>query len=135
MRKLMHKAMLLGLGVAFALPSFAQGADDKAIATLEVNKGVVMTSRGGEYAAAASGQQLFSEERVMVTEGGSATVTYNDNCKRTYDKPGVYKLDDNCKAVAAFDGGARVAFIAGGIIAIGVVAHNINDNHKKPISR
>ncbi len=50
MGKLALNAMVLCMSAAFVLPAFAQGGNqDKPIATLTVNKGVVMTSTGGEY--------------------------------------------------------------------------------------
>lgn len=137
MGKLALGAIALCISAAFVLPAFAQGGDkDKPVATLEVNKGVVMTSQGGEYLKGNTGQQLFSDERLMVTQDGSATVVYSDHCKRTYDTPGVYKIDANCKGAVWFNSAGVVAGIASGVIAIGVIAHNINDHgHNEPISR
>ncbi len=136
MSNLARKIKLCCLGAVFALPAFAQGEkQDKVVATLQLDKGVVMTSTGGEYASGTQGQELHSGERLMVTQDGAATVVYNDHCKRTYDKPGVYKIEDDCKAAVWITGGEAAAAIVGGVVAVGVVAHNIHDKNKQPISR
>jgi hypothetical protein len=135
MSNFLQKAVVLCIGMALVLPAFAQGDDkDKAVAKLEVNKGVIMTSRGGEYVTGASGEELFKEERIMVTQDASATVVFNDHCKRTYDEPGVYKIDADCKIVAWW-GGGTAALIVAGAVGVGVIANNIGNDNNPPISR
>ena len=53
------------------LPAFAQ----QAVGTLQVN-GTVMTSTGGEFAAAADGQSVTEGTRLMVGENSSASITF-----------------------------------------------------------
>ena len=115
------------------LLALAQPADpdkEKVVATLEVDKGVIMTSTGGEFAKANTGEKLIKEERLMVAKDSSATVVYDDHCKKTYDEPGVYKIDANCKVVAWWGVGAAIAVAA----AVGVVVNN-NGKKKPPKSK
>lgn len=137
MSKFALKAVALGIAMALLMPAYAQqgGQDKNAVATLQVNKGVVMTSTGGEFASGVTGQELVTDERLMVTKDSSATVVYNDHCKRTYDDPGVYKIDANCKAAAWLFGGSatEVAIIAGGVIG-GIIIYN-HGHHHHPMSR
>lgn len=116
-------------------------------ATLEVERGVVMTSSGGEFVTASNGQSLRAGERVMVTKDGAATVVFG-SCRRTYDRPGVYTVGEGCDALAGagsggtggFSGagtGGTAAFVAATAVAAGVIAHNINTDAdvEAPISR
>ncbi|HEY6941833.1 hypothetical protein [Dokdonella sp.] len=133
--------------VAVLIAGAATAALAQDAATLEVQRGVVMTSRGGEFATAHSGQSLRAGERVMVTKDGAATIVFG-NCRRTYDRPGVYTVGEGCDALAAgttagaggFGGagtGGTAAFVAATAVAAGVIAHNINTDAEPeaPISR
>ncbi|HEU4662459.1 MAG TPA: hypothetical protein VFS55_00365 [Dokdonella sp.] len=135
-----HAVALLVAGAATA--AFAQDA-----ATLEVERGVVMTSSGGEFVTAHSGQSLRAGERVMVTKDGAATIVFG-SCRHTYEQPGVYTVGEGCEALAAgatsgssgFSGagtGGTVAFVAATAVAAGVIAHNIDADAdvEVPISR
>jgi hypothetical protein len=134
MNKLTSKTLLCSALALLSLAAVAQPGDqDKTVAKLEVNKGVVMTSTGGEFVTANTGENLIKDERLMVSKDSSATVVYNDHCKRTYDEPGVYKIDADCKAVAWWGTGATVAAIAAAVV-VGVVVNN-NNNNNPPISR
>jgi hypothetical protein len=131
MSKLTLNTILIGVLASFSLAALAQPGDqDKAVAKLRVDKGVVMTSKGGEFATAGTGEGLIKDERLMVSKESSATVIYNDHCERTYSDPGVYKIDAECKVAAVWGTGATVAVIAGAV-AVGVVVDN-NNKHKKP---
>ncbi len=118
---------------ALSLPVYAQGDQDKTVATLQVNKGLVMTSTGGEFVSATTGETLIKDERLMISKDSSATVVFNDHCRRTYDEPGVYKIDPDCKAAAVWGGGATAAaIIAGGVVA-GIIIDKSHHHH--PVSR
>jgi hypothetical protein len=126
---------LAAAGMAwFARDASAQG---EAVATLQVDKGVVMVSTGGDYVSAPSGLPLASGTRVMITDG-AATVRYGNGCTRTLSTPGVYTVNAVCDPAAA--GGwstpGVVAAVVAGAVATGVVVHNItHDEHPRPISR
>ena len=140
-------AVVVGLTASASLPALAE---DVPVATLQVGKGVVMTSAGGEFTTAHSGQSLVVNERVMVSKDAVATVIYNaDNCQQSYRDPGVYTIAKSCRAADIGAGatsssssgapgvGGNVAFIAASAAAAGLIAHNINDdnNNEQPISR
>jgi hypothetical protein len=58
-----------------------------------------MTSTGGEFASASSGEGVQAGERLMVSEGGSATVDFTNGAVVNYTAPGVYTV--NLPAVGA----------------------------------
>lgn len=118
-------ASLLIASLALAASATALAADGDA--TLLVDRGSVMTSQGGEFATAQSGQLLASGDRLMVTEGSAATVVYANDCRRQYATPGVYVIEEDCQlAAAAMRNGADGATTAGvdwpaaGMVAAGV---------------
>lgn len=119
-------ASLLIASLALTASANALAAD--ADATLLVDRGSVMTSQGGEFATAQSGQLLASGDRLMVTEGSAATVVYANECRRQYTTPGVYVIEEDCQLVAAAmrNGAANGATGAGvdwpavGMVAAGV---------------
>ena len=92
-------ASLLIASLALTASATALAADGDA--TLLVDRGSIMTSQGGEFATAQSGQVLASGERLMVTEGSAATVIYANDCRRQFSTPGVYVIKEDCQLVAA----------------------------------
>ncbi|MHB8474460.1 MAG: hypothetical protein ACYDC8_16740 [Gammaproteobacteria bacterium] len=139
MNKSGSNAFLLVVVVALSLPAYAQQGESAPVqvATLHLDKGVVMTSTGGEFVSSGTGQQLNTGERLMVTKDSSATVVYSNHCRRTYDTPGVYTIEADCKAAVALGGAGTTAAIVVGAVAAGVFVNNINDsgNNSQPISR
>ena len=93
-------AALLAAAAAFATPAFAQ---EPVSATLQVESGSIMTSAGGEYASASSGQSLAAGQKVMVNAGSSGFLTYGNGCKIKLDQPGIYTVPSQCNAVAGSD--------------------------------
>jgi hypothetical protein len=85
LRALLAAALLAGVGIA---PAFAQNV----IGTLHVNGGTVMTSSGEEFTTAGDNQPLQSGDRIMVSEGGSASITYSNGVVVNYTEPGVYTV-------------------------------------------
>jgi hypothetical protein len=86
--KTLAKVVLATAVAALSLPAFAQDT----IGTLTVNSGTVMTSNGGEFASATTGAGIESGERLMVSEGGSATVNFTNGAVVNYTAPGVYTV-------------------------------------------
>ena len=135
-------SMLLRCAKTFAFSAFcavgahAQGGDSDVIATLQINKGVVMTSTGNEYVSGFSGKTLVKAERVMIAQDGAATITYSNGCKRDLDTPGVYPVDGVCSA-GAWSAPAVAALVVAGAVAVKVIVDNAgnNDNTQNPISR
>lgn len=128
-------AVVLAASVAFAAPAFAQ---DNGSVTLKVDSGSVMTSNGGDYATAASGQSLASGDKVMVNENSSATLTYGNGCKMQLTQPGVYTVPAQCNAVAGNtsggSSGANAGIIAGTAAVIGAVINNEDNTPNGPLS-
>jgi hypothetical protein len=123
---------------AIAAPAYAQ----EAIGTLTVQQGTVMTSTGGEFASAASGEGIQAGERIMVGEGGSASVTFTNGAVVNYTAPGVYvvQLPVVGTPVASAGGAgtaATVGIIAGAAIlgAAAVEANGDNVEPDHPVSR
>ena len=106
----------LAVAVTLALAASAASAADGDI-TLRVDRGSIMTSTGGEFASAQSGKVLIEGERMMVTEGASATVFYDRDCRREYTAPGVYEIERDCKRAVAMVG---TDWLSAGKIALGV---------------
>ncbi len=96
---------------------FTASAQDTAHATLRVDSGRVMTSQGGEFATARSGQLVAAGNRLMVAENSAATVIFSDNCQRQYSAPGVYAIERECERGAALVG---TDWPSAGKIALGV---------------
>ena len=115
------------------LPAFAQ----QAVGTLQVN-GTVMTSTGGEFAAAADGQSVTEGTRLMVGENSSASITFPNGAVVNFTQPGVYTI--NMPAAGSLASGvtynassliaANAAFItfAATIVAAGVASSAMDDD-------
>lgn len=110
------------------LPAFAQ----QAVGTLQVN-GTVMTSTGGEFAAAADGQSVTEGTRLMVGENSSASITFPNGAVVNFTQPGVYTI--NMPAAGTLASGAtynasNLAFItfAATIAAAGVASSVLDDD-------
>lgn len=117
-------AVLLVAAAVFATPAVAQ---DAVSATLQVESGSVMTSTGGEYASANSGQSLAAGQKVMVNAGSSGFLAYGNGCKIKLDQPGVYTVPSSCNAVPGKAGGSST--MNAGIIAISaLVAAGLIEN-------
>lgn len=50
------------------------------VATLNVNDGSVLVNQGKQFVTAQAGQILATGDRVMVMEGGNASIKYADGC-------------------------------------------------------
>ncbi|TAK39890.1 MAG: hypothetical protein EPO30_01655 [Lysobacteraceae bacterium] len=119
------------------LPAFAQ----QPTATLTFN-GTVMTSSGGEFVAAASGQQVAYGTRVMVSEGSTATLTYPNGAVVNLTQPGVYTVSAAGGALAVTQGSAAAANammigVAAVIAAAGIASSALDDDEDLlvPVSR
>ena len=140
MTKLVSGILCVALGVALTLPAYAQSAATPAdhqqnIGAVNKLTGSVMLSnqQTGAFAPAALSENVVSGQRLMVASNSSSTIKYNNGCEQTFDKAGVYELDESaCKAVLWPVGGKIVyAAMTGGLI-YGII-HNAN-NHRTPIS-
>lgn len=135
MIKLTSKFVAFALTVVLAAPAMAaqssssstdQRTEKDEIATLNVDSGVIMISNGGPFVSAATGQRLFEDTRVMVSTDSKAVIDFDNGCDQTFEDPGVYNLDKNCKAVAWWGGTTGAAIAAA--ISFGVVGTYILTN-------
>ena len=135
----MNKFASLFVAVSFALGVSAAAAAAEPDATLTVDSGTVMTSQGGDFVPAQSGQALNTGDRLMVTEKSVATVRYDNDCQRQYSVPGVYVVEKDCeKAVAADDDMTNWTMVSAIAIGAAVVAATVSgggDDDDTPVSR
>src|SRR3546814_16589845 len=81
------------LALAIAVISLiAPAMTQEVIGILTVNNGTVMTSTGGEFVSAATGEAIEAGEQIMVSEGGSASVTFSHGVVSHFPTPGVHPL-------------------------------------------
>lgn len=125
-------ALAVAAITAIAAPAYAQ----EAIGTLTVQQGTIMTSNGGEFASASSGEAVQAGERIMVGEGGSASVTFANGAVVNYTAPGVYTVQMPVAGVpVASSGGMSTAATAGiivGTAALGAAAVEASGDTVEP---
>ncbi|MCL6618312.1 hypothetical protein [Thermomonas hydrothermalis] len=129
-------APLFAFAVAVSAPAFAQQQNDSIV--LQLNAGSAMTSRGGDFMTANSGQPVAAGDKVMVNAGSAVTLVYKNGCKMELRQPGVYTVPADCKVAGwANNGGvsgANAAIIAG-VAALGAaVLTNEKDAPVGPLS-
>ncbi|SFN31936.1 hypothetical protein [Dokdonella immobilis] len=115
------------------------------VAEVRTDGGVVMVSNGGPFQTAVPGQRVDAKARLMVSKESAATVIYDDGCKQTYDKPGVYPINETCVlppppvAAAGSSAGAPKWLIGTGVaIGLYAIVDSLNDNDNNdqlPVSR
>lgn len=127
--------LCIAASLALATPLLASAAEDASV-TLRVDRGSVMASQGGEFVSAHSGQLLVAGERLMVSEGAIATLTYDDNCTREYSAPGVYVIEASCvKAAVLGTDWAGAAKVAAGVAVGAALLHGMEQTDAPPVSR
>jgi len=126
-------SLLFAASILFlAIPAAA--ADQDPAATLRVDQGSVMTSQGGEFATAQSGQGVVAGERLMLAEDSVATLAYADGCQRQFSAPGVYVVEAECRKDTAVAWG-DAAKVAGGVAIGAAVLANMDETDPPPVSR
>ena len=118
------------LATAVATPTFAQ---DRVI-WLQVDRGTVMTSDGGDFATASTGKLLAYGQRIVVTDGAVARVVYVDpdgdnRCVMEFGSPNVYVVDATCHRVAAMtpDNGMAVGNILSSTAVAAAILANMDE--------
>jgi len=97
-------------------------ADD--LATLRVERGAAMTSSGGDFVTANTGEAVVEGERLMVSENSVVTVVYSNDCERRYDTPGVYRIEPDCDRAVVSGMGWKGTAIIGAVAVAAVVLAN-----------
>lgn len=140
MRKL--ASALITASVALAAPVFAQGPVQNQNIILKVDAGSVLTSTGGEFVSANSGQQVMIGEKLLINTGSNARLVYDrgnneptDDCVIDFRKPGVYNVPTDCKMAVAWTGGGtsqvgNAAIIVGTGLVLAALIGNSSDNNK-----
>ena len=120
------RRLLPALLLACAFPALAQdsAASDQTVAILQIKSGQAALSTGGEFAPVASGQRVEPGYRVMLMEGDSVRLVYDNDCDVTYNQPGVYTVEHDCTPVAAMARGNTgvIAGVVAGAVLIGAAA-------------
>src|SRR3546814_160509 len=82
-----------------------------------------MTSTGGEFVSAATGEAIEAGEQIMVSEGGSASVTFSNGVVTNFTTPGVHTISGIPAATAgATAGSVGTAAGASAAATAGVIA-------------
>lgn len=69
----------IAAAIALSLLATSAVAADS-VATLSSQEGTVLVNQGEEFVTASDAQGLLAGDRVMVMEGGNATITFADGC-------------------------------------------------------
>lgn len=134
-------AMAASLSLATAAAQDAADPPAPPDITLQVDAPDVMTSSGGEFATAASGDSLAPGFRVMVAEGGAARLQYGNDCEVILAEPGVHTVSDECDrglAAPVERGTVSTGVIVGSaaaVIAIGAAVGGGSSSTPPPVSR
>lgn len=119
-------------GLAHAQDAVPPDKQDE-IATLRIDRGAAMTSRGGEFANAVTGQRLIEDERIMVPEGAQVTVIYDNKCREEHDDPGVYEVEHARCAIVWWDWHAAGIITGAALIGAGILANMGDDDGRRPV--
>ena len=94
-------------------------------ATFDSVNGRVTASSGGGFQQVASGTQVQPGQRVNVSQGGSARITYDNGCTLVLDQPGLYDVptDPNCAGGAPGFSPAQIAIGAAVAVGVGVIIY------------
>lgn len=114
---------------------YAQQAQENI--TLRVKNGMVMTSAGGEFVTAQSGQALVGGEKLSVSGGTYAQVVYDrgtadtsDDCVIEFKNSGVYEVPGDCKPAGSWEAGSNGVnkwIVAGVAVGLGLELGNGNN--------
>lgn len=139
----MYKPTCLALA-AIALtvaPAFAPALAQETVGTLQV-EGLVMTSTGNSFAPAASGDTVVAGQRILVGEGGSATLRMADGSVLRYTEPGTYTVQAPEAGTVPTTNVASPplslpagTLVAGALLAGAVISSVDGDEDERPVSR
>lgn len=73
--------MIKQFAIAWMLLAFAATANASSVATMGPTAGDVKINQGSEFVQALPGQAVNAGDRILVMEGGSASITYSDGCE------------------------------------------------------
>lgn len=131
-------SLLSVAALALAAPVLAQSQPQDDNIVIQINAGSAMTSTGGDFMTANSGQPVVVGEKVMVNAGSMATLVYKNGCKIELKQPGVYTVPQECKVAGWANNGTpsvpNAAIIAGAAVLGAAVLTNEKDVPVGPLS-
>ncbi len=83
---------LCAMAVALVLSSSAMAQEGEIIGTLQDVVGTVLLKQGEESVPVVEGQQVRSDQEVLVTEGAKAMLVFNDGCDIALDSEELYSI-------------------------------------------
>lgn len=113
---------------ALAQDQQARERDDEIVGTLQNVVGTVLLKRGGESVPAVEGQQVHHTQEVLVTEGASAVLVFNDGCDMDLDVEEVYAIPRRSPCATLWWAGPAAAGVACG------AAHANKSNNSRALA-
>jgi hypothetical protein len=134
-------SLVFAASAALFLSVSAWAADDTA--RLRIDGGKVMLSQGGEFVAVDGLlTTVVPGDRIMLTEGASATLFGKGGCQLAYTAPGVYEIQTVCQqpgnTVEADDdmvNWTMVSAIGIGAVVVAAATSGGSDDDDTPVSR
>ena len=96
-------AAAAGVAMTLALGSVASASQKQQIGQIEQVDGVAMISQGAEYRAAKAGMPLREMDTILIMEGGSAELVFDDGCKHTMEGPQMLSIGAESVCAAPSD--------------------------------
>jgi hypothetical protein len=87
----------LAFALTIALAASA-GVAAQPAATLASAKGSVLVNQGKQFVSAQPGQLLTAGDRVMIMQGGSATLRFADGCVKNLDSGSMLLVQNTCNS-------------------------------------
>jgi hypothetical protein len=134
MKRKSLSALVVAATVALSGAALAQSGDPVAVLASQAGN-VSVSSNGSTFAGAATGQGLLANDRLMLVEGSSATLRFDDGCTVSFDKPGVYTVPSDCKAGVVGTDWKGAGIIATGVAVVAGVLASADNVPPPPESR
>jgi len=136
----MNKSLIALAFATIATCGTAFAAEDRDVATVVMRDGSVTASVGGDFNSVAQGQELHEGDRLMLVDGATATLRYDNDCRIHFDNSGVHTVPDRdgCLALLPQSGGtdwAGVGKIAGGVAITAALLNAMDTVPPPPVSR
>lgn len=119
----------------FIVGAMFASAHAASAASITVNQGVASVSIGQGFSPVASGSQVPAGAKVIVSQGGSASINYGPACVLNVSSGQVATVPDDSACVAAAPFPTNTLLIGGAVVAGGVgAAIALSGDDKKTIS-
>jgi hypothetical protein len=122
-------AVAFGLAASFgASAQQADGDSNRIIGSLQDVEGTVLIKRGDESIPVVEGQQVFSADDVLVTEGAKAILVFVDGCDLSLDAEELYEVPRRSPCATLWWAAPAAAGVACG------AAHADNSDNSRTIA-